>query len=384
MKKYLKNQEGMALPMVLIIMAVLMTLATCLALFAYNSLMSVRWMDDEKKAYYLSQAGVEAANQAYQSMLAVKFGTSVGGFSEDNKNIVLSLIAESEEENAILKTTTVYLAYSDADGTNNGTLWQGLHFTQNKPADFIGYFTVEIGNGTDTIIKGDDGEVPVDVKVYKSVATVGEVTRTTYAYATPPDFTGSGSSDPLYNPDGVLNKVDDAVFDEVLKGTPAKTYTDKEITKGFSSVNVDKFDPQTVATIKGGGLGNFFKRLANGIIMKVFEWLFPNYQRPYATYLKTAEGNLILTKPDNSDTILCNEDTDNFYVFATSGDLFVQECGIDATPTRGYYAGIGLYGKDIVVDGDITMYAYVPKEILVVSQLICLPLFLVLLVIDIV
>lgn len=363
MKKYLKNQEGMALPMVLFIMAILMTLATCLALFAYNSLLSVRWMDDEKKAYYLSQAGVEAANQAYQSMLAVKFGTAEGGLTTEQKNIALSLVAESEEEDAILKTATVYLAYSDENGTNSGTLWQGLHFTQTKPSDFIGYFTVEIGNGTDTIIQGKDDsgkgvEVPVDVKVYKSVATVGEVTRTVFAYVTPPDFTGSGTSEPLYNDDGVLNKIEDTV----LNGSAGKTYTDTATTKGFSSVTVDKFDPQTVASIKGGGLGNFFKRLANGIIMKIFEILFPNYERPYATYLKTAEGNLILTEPANSDTISCNENQDNFYVFATSENLFVQGCGIDATPTKGYYAGIGLYGKDIVVDGDITMYAYIPKR----------------------
>ena len=69
-------------------------------------------MDDEKKAYYLSQAGVEAANQAYQSMLAVKFGTAEGGLTTEQKNIALSLVAESEEEDAILKTATVYLAYS--------------------------------------------------------------------------------------------------------------------------------------------------------------------------------------------------------------------------------------------------------------------------------
>lgn len=341
-----------------------MTLATSLALFAYNSLLSVRWMDDEKKAYYLSQAGVEAANQAYQSMLAVKFGTAEGGLTTEQKNIALSLVADSEEEDSILKTTTVYLAYSDADGTNSGTLWQGLHFTQNKPADFIGFFTVEIGNGTDIIMqgKGDGGdseEVPVDVKVYKSVATVGDVTRTTFAYVTPPDFTGSGSSKPLYNDDGILNKIDDSV----LNGATGKTYTDLATTKGFSSVNVDKFDLKSLPTIQGGGWGNFFKRLANGIIMTVFKALFgENYTRNYATYLKTAEGNLILTEPTNSDTIFCNENQDNFYVFATSENLFVQGCGIDATPTKGYYAGIGLYGRDIVVDGDITMYAYIPKR----------------------
>ena len=67
MKKYLKNKEGMALPMVLIIMTVLSLFATGLALYAHNSYLSVRWMNEEKRAYYLARAGVEAASYAYQN-----------------------------------------------------------------------------------------------------------------------------------------------------------------------------------------------------------------------------------------------------------------------------------------------------------------------------
>ena len=67
MNKYLKNKEGMALPMVLIIMMVLTILAAGLGTYASQSLRSVRYMDAQKQAYYLSRAGVEAGAFAYQN-----------------------------------------------------------------------------------------------------------------------------------------------------------------------------------------------------------------------------------------------------------------------------------------------------------------------------
>lgn len=372
MKKYLDNKKGMAMPMVLIIMVILTLFATALALYANSSLKSVRWMSDEKKAYYLAQAGVEAANQAYQNLLAVERDPNGAvGFEDEEKAAAIALVQESETKDAsgkktkVLTTAPVYLAYNDSDGTNAGTLWEGLHFTQTNPGEAaIGTFTVEIGNGKDTVITGTDSngnkiESEIDVKVYRSVATVGSISREVYAYITPAEF---ATETQLYNEDGVLNKVTDAIKESSTAGTP-KTYTDPAVTNGFDKVTVDRFDPQRVSEIQGGGIGNFFKRLANGIIMIIFNAIFGDkYERPYATYLKTSEGNLVLTKPANADVISCNENEDNFYVFGTAKNLFLQNTGIDATPTKGYYAAIGLYGQDIVVDDDITMYAYIPKR----------------------
>ena len=52
MKKYLKNREGMALPMVLIIMTILTILAAGLGTYASQSLRTVKYMDAQKQAYY--------------------------------------------------------------------------------------------------------------------------------------------------------------------------------------------------------------------------------------------------------------------------------------------------------------------------------------------
>ena len=41
-------------------MTIIMTLATATAIMAYNSFVCVRWMHNEKQAYYLARAGVEA------------------------------------------------------------------------------------------------------------------------------------------------------------------------------------------------------------------------------------------------------------------------------------------------------------------------------------
>lgn len=368
MKKYLNNKDGMALPMVLIIMAILMTLASAMAIMAYNSLLSVRWMDEEKQAYYLSQAGVEATNQAYQQLLSINLGTNedANSMSEQDKNNIITLLGELDDANnpnAKLITERVYLAYGDSDQTNVGTVWQGLHFTKNPASDdlVIGSFVVEIANGTDVKVDENGDESDLAVKVYRSTSTVGETTRVAYAYVAPPEFAGSGGTKPLYDSKGMLNVAPESVINTTEQ--KPKTFTDPSQTNGFTNVTVDQFNINEPEKIQGGGILGFFKRIVNGIIVRVFKALFgPNYTRNYETYSKFAEGNLVLPKPSETvDTIYCNENKDNFYVFGTTNNLFVQ-CGIDVTPTKGYYSAIGLYGTDIVVDGDITMYAYIPKR----------------------
>lgn len=349
MNKYLNDKKGMALPMVLIIMTILMILGTGLAVIAYNSYVSVRWMNAEKKAYYLSRAGVEAAAYAYQNA-TTKTSAHYGKLDEYASYSEFDKLVTVSENGTKLTTNRVYLCYTTSD-INEGTTWDGLAFKtyaseSEALADegYIGYFEVEIGEGIDKVsveAEGQRTEQDVKVKVFRCKAVCGDKTNVMFGYIVPPE---SSTSLQLYDDDGYLST--DAVTKEEAKanGSGGKfIVTNKTIV-----YNTDITDPND------SWLTRFFK----GVVKAVFDF-FNETTRDIPMYFKTSEGNVILTKPANSKNIKVNPDKDNFYVFATTGNLFLKETGISATPTKGYYASIGLYGDQIVVDGDITMEVFI-------------------------
>lgn len=349
MNKYLNDKKGMALPMVLIIMTILMILGTGLAVIAYNSYVSVRWMNAEKKAYYLSRAGVEAAAYAYQNA-TTKTSAHYGKLDEYASYSEFDKLVTVSENGTKLTTNRVYLCYTTSD-INEGTTWDGLAFKtyaseSEALADegYIGYFEVEIGEGIDKVsveAEGQQTEQDVKVKVFRCKAVCGDRTNVMFGYIVPPE---SSTSLQLYDDDGYLST--DAVTKEEAKanGSGGKfIVTNKTIV-----YNTDITDPND------SWLTRFFK----GVVKAVFDF-FNETTRDIPMYFKTSEGNVILTKPANSKNIKVNPDKDNFYVFATTGNLFLENTGISATPTKGYYASIGLYGDQIVVDGDITMEVFI-------------------------
>ena len=350
MKKYLKNKEGMALPMVLIIMTVLSLFATGLALYAHNSYLSVRWMNEEKRAYYLARAGVEAASYAYQNAVTKTTANydnlqKYADFSEIDK-----LITVSEKSDALITTNKVYLRYSTS-GENEGTRWDGLEFktyaSENEAVadtSCIGYFEVQIGNGTDKITVGESNGTAtpqdVDVKVFKAKAVCGERSQVAFGYITPAD---NVSSMELYDDDGYLYTTG------VTKEEAEKNGTNGQFIKTDKYIRYD-------TEIKDAEDG-FFTRLFKGIVKGIFKALKQD-GRNISLFVKTGEGNVVLSKPENSKYIKANPNKDNFYVFATTGNLFLDNVGIESIPTKGYYSSIGLYGDQIVIDGDITMEVY--------------------------
>ena len=82
-------------------------------------------------------------------------------------------------------------------------------------------------------------------------------------------------------------------------------------------------------------------------------------QEDITVYEMIGGGDLILARPSTDvGEIKINDNMNNFYIFSTSGSLILEDCGLYVDPTKGKYATIGLYGSDIVVDGDITMGVY--------------------------
>lgn len=350
MKKYLKNNEGMALPMVLIIMLILGLLATSLAVYAYNSYLSVRWMNDQKKAYYLSRAGVEATAFAYQNALTKTSSSYSNLANYASFSAIDKLVTVAESSDGKVTTNKVYLKYSATD-QNDGTRWNGLEFVvysteaeANADPNVIGYFTVEIGTGTDKISVTDEQtglatEQDVRVKVFKSVASVQGKKQSSFGYIVPPE---SASTMKLYDDNGYL-----------LTNSTDFVKTTKTIV----------YDTNIVDSNDG-----FFARLLKGLVLLVFDFLSET-QRTVDMYLKTAEGNVVLTKPADAKYIKANPNKDNYYIFATTGDLFIQECGIQSVPSKGYYSSLGFFADEIVIDDDITMEVYITNPDALASRL---------------
>lgn len=356
MKKYLKNREGMALPMVLIIMTILTVLAAGLGTYASQSLRTVKYMDAQKQAYYLARAGVEAGAFAYQNATIKtsssfdnndNFANGLIGFSNVDKFV--SIIEDSDEK---ITSNKVYLVYDDS-ATNNDTMWEGLGFKTyasdevakgDASVNVIGYFSIEMAGGQQETIVNDNG---VETTVLKDVVEIRstavcfrddgtEATRISSGYMYPSE---SVDSETCYDSNGYLstNKGD---FDN----TDTKTI----------SYDENSFNTKT---------GRWWQRLKNGLLKLAFNimkasGLIPA-QEDITVYEMIGGGDLILTRPsEDVGEIKINDGVNNFYIFSTSGSLILEDTGLYVDPTKGKYATIGLYGSDIVVDGDITMGVY--------------------------
>ena len=347
MKKYLKNNQGMALPMVLFIMLILTALAAALGTYASQSLRTVKYMNAQKQAYYLARAGVEAGAFAYQNATTKttssfdnndSFANGLVGFNDVDKFV--SVIEDSDEK---ITSNKIYLVY-DGDNENEGTMWEGLKFTTSASDNAIGYFSIEIAGGEQETIVNDDGvetEVLKPVIEFRSTAVCfnnsgSEVSRVSSGYMYP---TQTVSSETCYGADGYLS-TDVNDFDN--SDTKTVSYDEAQ------------FNTKT---------GRWWQRLKNGLLKLAFNimkssGLIPA-QEDITVYEMIGGGDLILARPSEKvGEIKINDGKNNFYIFSTSGSLILEDTGLYVEPTKGKYATIGLYGSDIVVDGDITMSVY--------------------------
>ena len=383
MKKYLKNNQGMALPMVLLIMLILTILAAALGTYASQSFRSVKYMNAQKQAYYLARAGVEAGAFAYQSA-STKTTSAFNDYNIGNYNGVDSIVSVLQDvkftvnndgtvSSSAGKVTSnkVYLRYTDSD-VNDDTMWDGLEFItvdagSSLPvgSDIIGYFTVE-AMGAQNMVKqnkvDDNGnevldaqgnpvkeEVPMPVIEFRSTAVCfdsskNEVKNVVHGFVYPADSIGGDGGKKIYNSNGLLSQSEND-FSNV----------ETEI------LTVNATDGPTEPS--GPGFLNrvvyYAKRLWNGVIKTIFGWLYPGgWTTTVEGYQYVSGGDLIFLKPDNSDTIKIHTDENNIYSFTTSGNMYIR-AGFDVIPSKGCFSTIGLFGKDIVIDGDIKLGVYI-------------------------
>lgn len=365
-KASFKNKDGAALPLVLVVMLILTMFGTVLYMLAWNSFITVRYMNDQKKAYYFSRAGIEFAAYAYQVA-----GVDAAETDSDASRI----ITFSNTNGAIIKTNTIYVVPSVDSGTGK---WAGLSFSQTPTSTAIGEISVEIGNGIDYVdITDADGittKTPNKVKSFRSCAksymsepqvdengaitnadTMETVVQYTSAY-----LSTTETAEPLsfYDAKGLL-------------GTDSYTAEDVQANRVTSADKKNKFLKVTKtidiagADITPSSNRRFFLfRLLEILRKTIIKDIFVRFFGSSVTvdlYIKTADGNLILSKPAESNLIKTRDKAHNYYIFATPEDLFLQDCGLNVIPTKGYYNSVGLYGDEIVIDGDIIMGVYYVK-----------------------
>lgn len=365
-KSSLKNKDGAALPLVLVMMFVLTMFGTVLYMLAWNSFVTVRYMNDQKKAYYFSRAGVEFAAYAYQVA-----GAQAGDTGSDASNI----ISFSDTEGAIVKTNTVYIIPSEDSGTGK---WTGISFSAVPTSTAIGEFSVEIGNGIDYVdITDADGvttKTPNKVKSFRSCAksytsepevdgngnminagTIESVVQYTSAY-----LSTTETAEPLsfYDANGILSTdsytAADVQADRVTSAEKKSKFLKVTNTVDINGTNVQPSSNRRFFIFR------FIEILRKSIIKSIFERFYGS-SVTVDLYIKTADGNLILSKPENSNMIKTRDNAHNYYIFATPEDLFLQNCGLNVVPTKGNYNSVGLYGDEIVIDGDIIMGVYYVK-----------------------
>lgn len=365
-KSSLKNKDGAALPTVLIAMLILTMFGTVLYMLAWNSFMTVRNMNAQKKAYFFSRAGVEFAAYAYK--------VAEGEASDVNAGAG-QLITFSNTENAIVKTNTIYVIPDSDAGTGK---WKGLSFSATPTSTAIGEISVEIGNGIDYVdITDADGvttKTPNKVKAFQACGKcyTGEPTVDSNGVMTNADsiesmvqYTGAYLSTTetaealsFYDANGVLS-TNSYTSADVESGSVTPQRKKSEFLKVTKTVDISGTD------IKPSSDRRFFifrliEVLRKSIIKSIFEYFYGS-SVTVDLYIKTADGNLILSKPENSNLIKTRDKAHNYYIFATPEDLFLDDCGLNVVPTKGNYNSVGLYGDEIVVDGDIIMGVYYVK-----------------------
>ena len=99
----MKDRGGVALIGVLVMLLVLSFMGTAMYAYSMNSMKSVRFASDRKKAEYLAQAGVEATSYAYQK--AVNNPEAIGMFQ--------GFVEAAQADGNYIQSSKVYLIWGD-------------------------------------------------------------------------------------------------------------------------------------------------------------------------------------------------------------------------------------------------------------------------------
>ena len=338
MKQQLKDNRGVALTMVMVLLTVMTVLGTAMYAYSMQAIKTLEFGTSRQKAEYLARSGIEASVFMYQdAMLKYDKDTVIKQFMDAAKDDS----ADSTDET--ITTNWVYLLKDGSTFVDGGS--GDVPTPPNE--DYIGYYRVIITNDDRTyqMPDGSGGSVTATeyIKRFSCTAYCGNSAATKKAYIVPlVDITGKG----WVSPNGILQlgdvykSLDAAGGSSTAKGDGTSMIVHNTISIDCSLIDqllsslADLFDPERKYI--GGRIQN------------------------QDLYLGCASGNMVITEPQNSDTIrYAHDGLDHSDGFVSLSNLFV-ESNIDVEPERTHYNALYLRGNEIVVDGEINMYVYDP------------------------
>ncbi len=343
-------------------------------------------MDTQKQAYYLSRAGVETGAYAYQS--ACTGATMADDVSKaasfTNVDSFVSILQNSDE--IVSSDNYIWLIPSSDSTENDGTEWQGLTFTatdtlEAPPSTAIGYFTIELVRGYQTVIVEQATETTEAETTEKECVEIrctavclddkhnpASSTRQTHissGYVFPSETVNSG----IYcdSEGNLLNDGDSR--DANGKYTGVFDYCSDKMTVDYKNVETPVYGYTSGNGFFKDLMNNFvsfFKNLYNGLVSDLFQLMTEVIPADeFYVYGKYSSGDLTITtptsdsagKPIEVDTLKIQENEMGFYVFSSSGNLKVEP-DVNVATSNGKYATVAFYGSDIVLEGDINMAVY--------------------------
>lgn len=364
MKSRLNNNNGMALTMVMVILVVLTFMGTAMYAFSMQSLDVVRWGTSRKKAEYISRAGIEAAAFAYQDTELSTSDTTTTNYNysvrfieaskrkyvvaKNGNDIVIQytddtgstrIYNENEiDERTQIVTNWIYMCAYDSNIDTTDKVKQKVVYVDggsgeepSPPArEYVGCFKVTISdkpqlvhtNTTCTLADGCEDSSHWRVENYKQFVSIGK--------------------------SGDKSSVRTA---SVVSTNYANTWLDDTGHIDLETAMADDNSISRVGTLKMSYPAWF------GVVQK---------ESSLDMYSGVSMGNLSVNNSSEND-MKFKEYGSNSAAFVGMNNLFIGS-GIDVTPTRPGYSGLSpnapninmlyLSGNNIVVDGNINMYAY--------------------------
>ena len=367
-KKEIKfnHKSGMALPGVMILLVVLSLLGTAMYAYSMQSVRSVRYASDGKKAEYLARAGIEATAYAYQVAMN-STGTDANGLADFMGEIADgSTHIESNTVWLVYDKTTreyVYLKDTRTQEQQQNDQENGVEWPSSSSYDIIGNFVVVMYQETkeDTIRvynydengqvignpDGVDRALPSNIKLLTATGTaVNGAKRQKTAYLT--DVMNAYKR--YYGDNGIID------------GKYASTSSPSEVAYGNNSTPAGGCSASTPFIYSGSYKTSSTLTFRFKWLNKIFgEGIQPDPQTvasetvPFS--LAYSAGNLVLDKPKNAKNISFVSGQSNMVSFVSRNNIFVRT-GIDTTSTDGHFNTCVLKGNKIVVDGDINVAAY--------------------------
>ncbi|MEG0546528.1 MAG: hypothetical protein RR552_04995 [Oscillospiraceae bacterium] len=333
MKKVLKNNGGVAMVMVIVLIAIMSLMGTTLYAYSVQSVATYKFGIDRNKAEYLARAGIEAAAYRYQN--AVIRSSSDADLRD--------FIATGEAQAAIIEGNKVYL---DKSG-------QYFSFPAGEPPEgsYVGYFEVKITNDEKAINIASIGQrTTVTVKLIKSRGYVnGKIVAKT-AYILPAtDALNSG----WYDKDGIKLDYLDAEYSQEQSTPEMKTIIG--VSNTFRKY-VDAFNRSYSYKVKLKLFGKVFE-------YDPFKGNPPTVKADVNSYI--GYGNTILNAPllsagksNETGPIKFKADKkDHLCSFISMQNLFIN-APIETKPDPGHFNFMSLVGNQIVINGDINMHIY--------------------------